>query len=408
MCSFYIYSASLYSFPVCSASICTFYIYSASLSSFLSYSHNLFLIFCYSLELEKSTEIPELYGSDYSDTEMKVLTLDERRPPVTSVLTDCLTNNNNNSNSNSNNNSHSADKRNVSFSDPTDAVPCGHFCGKISYTDLRSLGVEVPRSREGSPIPHRLGEGRIYGSKVSPPIPSCLNTLPIVPPTLSVRVEQICNISPTPSQLLSISPSHSPIPSRNDAIPICGNRTRTPVVLTPGSRPSVLTIPGPVQRSQSVGIPCNDINSSRSRANSDASENYDMILGVENNFSLDNYDSRKPQEDLVGQDDSRLWEDESVENSPNKPSSSYDVRKNKPTSVIIRSLGSAAKESITPLQLNILMRMRELLRTGVEVLKHGRGGRPKRRTLYCESDFTKLFWRKLADKRYKTILCCKV
>ena len=37
-------------------------------------------------------------------------------------------------------------------------------------------------------------------------------------------------------------------------------------------------------------------------------------------------------------------------------------------------------------------------------MKHGRGGNPKRRTLYCESDFTKLFWRKLLDKRYCFLL----
>lgn len=37
--------------------------------------------------------------------------------------------------------------------------------------------------------------------------------------------------------------------------------------------------------------------------------------------------------------------------------------------------------------------MYEILIKGVEVMKHGRNGRPKQRMLYCDADMTKLSWR---------------
>jgi hypothetical protein len=37
--------------------------------------------------------------------------------------------------------------------------------------------------------------------------------------------------------------------------------------------------------------------------------------------------------------------------------------------------------------------MYDLLSKGVEVLKHGRAGRPKRRSLYCDAELSELYWR---------------
>jgi hypothetical protein len=42
---------------------------------------------------------------------------------------------------------------------------------------------------------------------------------------------------------------------------------------------------------------------------------------------------------------------------------------------------------------SILVDMWSLLCKGVEIMKHGRSGRPKQRFLYCDLDMTKLFWR---------------
>lgn len=37
--------------------------------------------------------------------------------------------------------------------------------------------------------------------------------------------------------------------------------------------------------------------------------------------------------------------------------------------------------------------LREILLPGIEVTKHGRSGRPNKRILFCDSDFTFLYWR---------------
>ena len=42
--------------------------------------------------------------------------------------------------------------------------------------------------------------------------------------------------------------------------------------------------------------------------------------------------------------------------------------------------------------------MWRLLRTGVEVLKHGRRGSPKFKTLLCDVHLTKLYWRSAGSK----------
>ena len=317
---------------------------------------------------------------------MKVLTPDERLYPNPFYSMDNINSNNININN-------AVEKRNVSFSDPTDTQQVKYSGQRVSDPEWRSLGSEIPRSREGSPPPHQFNEDEIHRPKVPSTIQSRVLSN-VLPPKITKTSSAI-------SSSHTISPSNLPTPSVSSFTPPCGNRTHTPVTLSPGSRPSFLTIPGPAMRLPSTAITGSEIHSSRSRGNSDGSENYDMILGINGNFSMDADESRKSHEVFSGNYNSPQWDNESTgnisakESSPSKPNG--DIRK---YTVIIRSLGFAAKESITPQQLNILMRMRELLRTGVEILKHGRGGNPKRRTLYCESDFTKLFWRKLSDKRF--------
>lgn len=177
--------------------------------------------------------------------------------------------------------------------------------------------------------------------------------------------------------------------------------------LDPGSRPSnlLITTPNIMRLGSNISHPVTHFDhyaeegiSSRSRQNSDGSENYDVLLGIGNNFSLD-YDDSNRMIRLNANGDVTA---DSGDYSPGDPfrfarSSSGGSKtrtRNRPSSIVLRSLGFAAKGNITPQQLQILLRMRELLRTGVDVLKHGRGGQPKKRVLFCESEFSKLCWRK--------------
>ena len=177
--------------------------------------------------------------------------------------------------------------------------------------------------------------------------------------------------------------------------------------LDPGSRPSnlLITTANIMRLGSNISHPVTHFDdyaeegiSSRSRQNSDGSENYDVLLGIGNNFSLD-YDDSNRMIRLNANGDVTA---DSGDNSPGDPfgfarssSGGSKIRtRNRPSSIVLRSLGFAAKGNITPQQLQILLRMRELLRTGVDVLKHGRGGKPKKRVLFCESEFSKLCWRK--------------
>ena len=187
--------------------------------------------------------------------------------------------------------------------------------------------------------------------------------------------------------------------------------------LDPGSRPSNFLITGSnvARLGSDLSHPSTAFNdnldegvSSRSRQNSDGSENYDVLLGIGNNFSLDYDDSHR----TIRLNANGEVTTDPGDNSPGDPykyiqstSGRSKVRpRNRPASVVLRSLGFAAKGNITPQQLQILLRMRELLRTGVDVLKHGRGGKPKKRVLFCESEFSKLCWRKPCVLRLVTLL----
>lgn len=59
----------------------------------------------------------------------------------------------------------------------------------------------------------------------------------------------------------------------------------------------------------------------------------------------------------------------------------------------LSGLGIEHRDRFTPQQREILLGMWAVLREGVEVLKHGRTGRPKQRFLYCDEHLTAMFWR---------------
>lgn len=56
-------------------------------------------------------------------------------------------------------------------------------------------------------------------------------------------------------------------------------------------------------------------------------------------------------------------------------------------------LGPVARDNFTPQQKVIVNDMYKILISGVEVMKYGRSGGPKKRFLFCDGDMTKLFWR---------------
>eukprot|EP01034_Spumella_vulgaris_P022726 gene22726-28882_t len=59
----------------------------------------------------------------------------------------------------------------------------------------------------------------------------------------------------------------------------------------------------------------------------------------------------------------------------------------------LRTLGSSVHDCLNRQQLQTIKTMWSLLRAGVEILKHGRSGKPKFKTLLCDVDMTKLYWR---------------
>ncbi|KAJ1420472.1 hypothetical protein B484DRAFT_130171, partial [Ochromonadaceae sp. CCMP2298] len=59
----------------------------------------------------------------------------------------------------------------------------------------------------------------------------------------------------------------------------------------------------------------------------------------------------------------------------------------------LKTLGLNATEYLNRQQLHALMDLWRLLRGGVEILKHGKRGQPKLKTLLCDVNLTKLYWR---------------
>jgi hypothetical protein len=61
-------------------------------------------------------------------------------------------------------------------------------------------------------------------------------------------------------------------------------------------------------------------------------------------------------------------------------------------------LFSEGADSFTRQQKKIIVDMYELLRNGVDAIKHGRGGKSHQRFLYCDESLTTIFWRAAVRK----------
>ncbi len=58
----------------------------------------------------------------------------------------------------------------------------------------------------------------------------------------------------------------------------------------------------------------------------------------------------------------------------------------------VYSLGPRAGDILSRREQQCIVVMWKLLRTGIVVLKHGRSGRPKRRTLYCDDNLQVIYY----------------
>jgi hypothetical protein len=141
---------------------------------------------------------------------------------------------------------------------------------------------------------------------------------------------------------------------------------------------------------------------SRERRDSNASEGpeyYERLLGVTSSYGAD-ADDASTVTGLMNRTASGIGSPGGAgaeDLSASRSGKSRGNRPARPASTIIRSLGPASKEGITPQQLQILVNLREILLSGVAITKHGRGGKPSARVLYCDADFTYLCWRKPND-----------
>jgi hypothetical protein len=64
----------------------------------------------------------------------------------------------------------------------------------------------------------------------------------------------------------------------------------------------------------------------------------------------------------------------------------------------LKSLGKAAIDFINRQQMTQIKKMWNLLRDGIEVIKHSKNGKPKPKTLFCDYAMTKLYWRTPGSK----------
>ena len=61
--------------------------------------------------------------------------------------------------------------------------------------------------------------------------------------------------------------------------------------------------------------------------------------------------------------------------------------------VCIQSLGAAGQDLLNNVQQQSIVDMWTILRKGIQVVKHGRSGKPKYRILSCDEAMTLLYWR---------------
>lgn len=168
----------------------------------------------------------------------------------------------------------------------------------------------------------------------------------------------------------------------------------SPRLILPQTTVDVIDVVEPPLLEVPVDISVSDLpvfGSVRSRQNSDDnSENYLALLGVDYLRPFDHDESASFKQ--YPEYESLLPDHYNDSDNSGSISSRKDKPPDNKLALVLRSLGPFAKENITPQQLRILINMKDLLTKGVEVLKHGRGGKPKKRILYCKSDFTSLLW----------------
>lgn len=63
----------------------------------------------------------------------------------------------------------------------------------------------------------------------------------------------------------------------------------------------------------------------------------------------------------------------------------------------IQNLGTAGQDLLNNVQQQCIIDMCNILRHGILVLKHGRSGKPKLRTLCCDEALTILYWREVGQ-----------
>ena len=77
-------------------------------------------------------------------------------------------------------------------------------------------------------------------------------------------------------------------------------------------------------------------------------------------------------------------------------SSGYNAASSPLPAPVAEALGSVqVKELLTVQQQRSIRTLYDLLRRGVNVMKHGRSGKPKMRRLYCDDSLSTLFWREV-------------
>ena len=139
----------------------------------------------------------------------------------------------------------------------------------------------------------------------------------------------------------------------------------------------------------------------------DEVEDYNRIMGVDSNYALEESIASSMGEENDGlkrdrrnsyggyTDDSSLVDlVNAVEGTGGNRKTDVTYREPRPAISINRNLGPISYDNITPQQMQILVSLFHMLMKGVEVLKHGRSGKPNHRILYCDPDFSVIYWRR--------------
>lgn len=108
---------------------------------------------------------------------------------------------------------------------------------------------------------------------------------------------------------------------------------------------------------------------------------------------LETESSKTPVDNLKSSGHHRISSDVSI-SALSDDSSGYHASASPLPKPVAEALGMAqVKEMLTVQQQRSIGALYDLLRRGVNVMKHGRTGRPKLRRLFCDEKLTILFWR---------------